>query len=124
MKKVAINMSKAKEIHKDRIRSIRALKLQELDVLFQRELEKGSNGNVDSIVAKKQQLRDLPAHPDIESAQTPEELKLIWEETLLGPNPYFTFKVPSKKVRARNPDGTFIADDPLTPDVNEAWIDG
>jgi hypothetical protein len=24
-------------------------------------------------------------------------------------------------VRARNEDGTFIADDPATPDVNEAW---
>ena len=26
--------------------------------------------------------------------------------------------------RARNPDGTFIGDDPATPDVNEAWTDG
>lgn len=24
-------------------------------------------------------------------------------------------------VRARNADGTFIADDPATPDVDEAW---
>jgi hypothetical protein len=27
-------------------------------------------------------------------------------------------------LRARNPDGTFIADDPATPEVNEAWADG
>lgn len=25
-------------------------------------------------------------------------------------------------VRARNEDGTFIGDDPSTPDVNEAWV--
>jgi hypothetical protein len=25
-------------------------------------------------------------------------------------------------VRARNADGTFIADDPSTPDVDEAWV--
>jgi hypothetical protein len=25
-------------------------------------------------------------------------------------------------VRARNEDGTFIADDPATPDVDEAWV--
>jgi hypothetical protein len=25
-------------------------------------------------------------------------------------------------VRARNEDGHFIADDPATPDVNEAWV--
>ena len=27
----------------------------------------------------------------------------------------------AKKVRARNSDGTLKADDPSTPDVNEAW---
>ena len=27
----------------------------------------------------------------------------------------------TKKVRARNDDGTLKADDPSTPDVNEAW---
>ena len=26
------------------------------------------------------------------------------------------------KVRARNADGTFMADDPSTPDVDEAWV--
>jgi hypothetical protein len=25
-------------------------------------------------------------------------------------------------VRARNPDGTFISDDPSTPDIDEAWV--
>lgn len=34
-------------------------------------------------------------------------------------------KTPSKKrVRARNSDGTLKGDDPSTPDVNEAWVDG
>ena len=28
---------------------------------------------------------------------------------------------PKKKKRARNKDGTLKADDPSTPDVNEAW---
>lgn len=27
-------------------------------------------------------------------------------------------------VRARNEKGHFISDDPTTPDVNEAWVDG
>lgn len=31
-------------------------------------------------------------------------------------------KVETKLVRARNEDGHFIADDPSTPDVNEAWV--
>ena len=32
-------------------------------------------------------------------------------------------KAASKKKRARNDDGTLKADDPNTPDVNEAWED-
>jgi hypothetical protein len=28
----------------------------------------------------------------------------------------------SEPIRARNPDGTFRADDPTTPDVDEAWV--
>jgi hypothetical protein len=28
-----------------------------------------------------------------------------------------------EKVRARNDDGTLKADDPSTPDVNEAWVE-
>jgi len=26
------------------------------------------------------------------------------------------------KVRARKPDGTFMPDDPSTPDIDEAWV--
>ena len=33
-------------------------------------------------------------------------------------------KTPTKRKRARNKDGTLKADDPSTPDVNEAWTDG
>jgi hypothetical protein len=33
-------------------------------------------------------------------------------------------KTAAKKKRARNADGTLKADDPSTPDVNEAWEDG
>lgn len=33
-------------------------------------------------------------------------------------------KAPAKKKRARNANGTLKADDPSTPDVNEAWEDG
>jgi len=33
-------------------------------------------------------------------------------------------KATTKKKRARNKDGTLKADDPSTPDVNEAWVNG
>jgi len=31
---------------------------------------------------------------------------------------------PRKAVRARKADGTLKADDPSTPDINEAWVGG
>jgi hypothetical protein len=85
---IKINLEKAKEIHKNKIRSARILKLNELDVQFQRELEKGSQGNIEPIVNLKQKLRDAPASPEIEQVQTPQELKELWNEDLLGPSPY------------------------------------
>lgn len=87
-KKITINMPKAKEIHRNKIRKVRKSKLQELDVQFQRELEKGPKANTQPIVDKKQELRDLPNHPDIEAATTVEELKATWNEELLGTSPY------------------------------------
>jgi hypothetical protein len=30
----------------------------------------------------------------------------------------------AEMVRARNKDGTFVGDDPTTPEVDEAWVDG
>jgi hypothetical protein len=85
---IQIDMNKAKDIHRNNIRSARESKLQELDVQFQREIEKGTKAHKKPIIDKKQELRDLPDHPDIESASTLEELKSTWNEDLLGPSPY------------------------------------
>lgn len=50
------------------------------------------------------------------------DVKPIEEPT---PAPKPKKKAPAKKrVRARNLDGTLKGDDPSTPDVNEAWVDG
>ena len=79
-------MAKAKEIHKDNIRYARSQKLVELDVEFQKALEKGTDTT--SIVSKNQALRDAPADSAIESATTDAELKAQWNTTLLGDSPY------------------------------------
>ena len=81
-----INMTKAREIHKTNIREAREPKLVELDVEFQKALEKGTDTT--SIVSKKQALRDAPADSAIESATTDAELKAQWNTTILGDSPY------------------------------------
>ena len=81
-----INMTKAREIHKTNIREAREPNLAELDVEFQKALEKGTDTT--SIVSKKQALRDAPADSAIESATTDAELKAQWNTTILGDSPY------------------------------------
>jgi len=77
---IVINMDKAKDIWRDKMRDARKPLLQQLDVEFQRALEQ--NVDTSAIVAKKQELRDITSHPDIEAAQTPEDLKKVWPDVL------------------------------------------
>lgn len=70
---ITINLNKAKDITKDRLRTERAPLLAEQDVAFQRALESGADTS--AIVAEKQRLRDITAQVD--TANTLEELKSI-----------------------------------------------
>ena len=83
---IKTDMTKAKEIHKEKIRSARVNKLTALDIEFQKALETGSD--TAAIVSKKQALRDAPADSAIESATTEAELKAQWNTSILGTTPY------------------------------------
>ena len=69
--KIQVNINKAKDITKDKLREERKPLLESLDVQFQRALETGADTS--DIVAKKQLLRDAPA--TVDSMATVEELK-------------------------------------------------
>ena len=75
-----INIDKAKNIWKDKIRVARKPKLEELDVEFVRAQETGADTS--DIVAKKKELRDFPAQVD--SATTTDEIKAVWDTDKLG----------------------------------------
>mgnify|MGYP003112365040 FL=1 len=83
---VTIDMTKAKAIHKDKIREARVKKLAELDVDFQRALETGASTT--DIVTKKQALRDAPADSAIDAATDVAGLKAQWNTGILGDTPY------------------------------------
>jgi hypothetical protein len=70
---IIIDINKAKEITKDRLRVERKPLLESLDVAFQRALE--SNADTSAIVAEKQRLRDITNLVDTKN--TLEELKLM-----------------------------------------------
>ncbi len=78
---VDINIEKAKDITKQRLRMERTPLLAELDVQFQRALEDGSDTK--DIVDKKKALRDVTLHPDLLNATTPEELKSLTLDNLI-----------------------------------------
>jgi len=77
---ITIDMEKARDIHRDKMRVARAPLLTTLDVAFQRALEQ--NANTATIVAQKQALRDVTSDPAIEAAQTVDELKAVWPDIL------------------------------------------
>ena len=85
-KTIETDMTKAKEIHKDKIRIARTPKLAELDIEFQKALETSSSTT--DIIAKKQALRDAPAASGISTAASEADLKAQWDTTNLGTCPY------------------------------------
>lgn len=76
------DMEKARDIWRNKIRRARKPKLEEQDVRYMRALE--ADSDVNSIVQIKEQLRNFPNKVEIEQAQTVEELKEIWDNSLLG----------------------------------------
>ena len=81
-----VDMAKAREIHKNNIRSARQPLLEALDIEFQKALETGASTT--DIVAKKQALRDAPADSGITSASDTDALKAQWKTDILGTSPY------------------------------------
>jgi hypothetical protein len=75
-----IDMEKARNVWRDKIRIARKPKLEELDIEYMRKQEAGEDTS--AIVTKKNKLRDFPAKAEIESASTVEELKAIWDNDL------------------------------------------
>ena len=70
---ITVNLDKAKEITKTRLRKEREPLFLAQDVAFQRALENGEDTK--DIIAEKQRLRNLPTLAD--SAATLDELKAL-----------------------------------------------
>ena len=70
---IIVDINKAKDITKDRLRQERKPLLEAQDAAFQRALE--INADTSSIVAEKQRLRDITTLVD--TANTVEELKAL-----------------------------------------------
>jgi hypothetical protein len=85
---ININMAKARDIHRDKVREARKPLLEAKDVAFMRAVEAGDTDTQATVAAEKQVLRDATAAAAIDAATTPDELKAAWDADLLGDSPY------------------------------------
>ena len=83
---ISEDMTKAKEIFKDKIREVRKPLLEEKDVELMKALEAGTSTT--AIATAKDALRDAPAASAIGDATTIAELKAAWDTSVLGDSPY------------------------------------
>ena len=70
---ITINLDKAKDITKERLRQERKPLLEAQDILFMQAQESGADTK--AIVAEKQRLRDITKQ--VESCKTTDELKAL-----------------------------------------------
>ena len=87
-KVISEDMTKAKEIFKDKIREVRAPLLEAEDVVYMKALEADDASAKTASVAKKKALRDAPAAQAITDADTIAKLKAAWDTSVLGDSPY------------------------------------
>ena len=85
---INVNMQKARDIHRDKVRQARKPLLEAKDVAFMRAVEAGDADAQATVAAEKQALRDATAAAAIDAATTPDALKAAWDSDLLGDSPY------------------------------------
>lgn len=74
---IAVDLPKAREIHRNKLRGLRKPKMDALDIAYMRADELGDTTEKQRIAVLKQALRDVTADPAILTASTPEELKAV-----------------------------------------------
>ena len=85
---ISEDLTKAKEIFKDKIREVRKPLLEAEDVVYMKALEADDASAKTASVNKKKALRDAPAAKAITDADTIAKLKAAWDTSVLGDSPY------------------------------------
>lgn len=79
---INVDMAKARDIQREKVRSDRTPIFEKLDADFMKALEQGQDTS--AIALQKQKLRDMPSDMRIETASSPEELQALTVEFLLN----------------------------------------
>ena len=85
---ISEDLTKAKEIFKDKIREVRGPLLEAEDVVYMKALEADDSAAKTASVTKKTALRDATDASAISSASDIDALKAAWDTSVLGDSPY------------------------------------
>ena len=85
---ISEDLTKAKEIFKDKIREVRKPLLEAEDVTYMKAMEDDDASAKTASVTKKTALRDAPAASAISSASDIAALNAAWDTDVLGDSPY------------------------------------
>jgi len=81
-KSAEVDLAKAKDVAKDKVRQARTPKFAELDVAYQRADEDGDSDAKAAVVVKKQTARDATADTKITNADSVDNLKTGMNEVI------------------------------------------
>jgi hypothetical protein len=85
---ISEDLTKAKEIFKDKIREVRKPLLEAEDVVYMKALEADDSSAKSASVTKKTALRDATDDTAIANATDIAGLKAAWDTSVLGDSPY------------------------------------
>jgi hypothetical protein len=81
---IAIDVDKAKEVWKQKMREARTPIMEKLDTDFFRAMEDGDTDKQKNIANMKRLLRDVTKLPELENAKTVDEIETVWPDYLNG----------------------------------------
>lgn len=79
-----IDLERAKEVWRNKMRSVRSQRLKELDLEWMRAMEQQDYSAAAKVVAKKVELRDITKRDELKYAKTLDQVKAFWPEVLNG----------------------------------------
>ena len=79
---LSVDMAKAREIWRDKMRTVRKVKFAILDAQAAKASDENDAVEQGRVALARKALRDVTTHPGIDAAATPKELKLVWPSIL------------------------------------------
>jgi hypothetical protein len=79
-----IDLERAKDVWRNKMRSVRNERLKQLDLEWMRAMEIGDTAAAAAVAAQKQELRDITKRDELKYAKSLAEVKAFWPAVLNG----------------------------------------